>query len=191
MLSFIRSLFFGTKGNALGEKRMSSTKKRTKSATPRLINSTPIRGGHASRERQGFFEPLCVIRGLRRVSASLQSRIEMPDFALDTFTHLVAGRKGLPPLRSQELRFAPIHFSDPLRNGQALDFFHPAYKKSNYRAFSESPSFHFLSYFRTRPKLRLVFDDCQQTSPNQSRLLYYSHTPGFVDRPRNFGQQFL
>jgi hypothetical protein len=43
MLSFIRSLFFGTKDNNLGEKPMVSTKKRTKSATSQRTNSTPTK----------------------------------------------------------------------------------------------------------------------------------------------------
>jgi hypothetical protein len=41
MLSFIRSLFFGTKGKDLGEKRMVSTRKKTKSVKPQYVNSTP------------------------------------------------------------------------------------------------------------------------------------------------------
>jgi hypothetical protein len=40
MLSFIRSLFFGTKGNILGEKRMLSDKKKVKSVKPQRTNST-------------------------------------------------------------------------------------------------------------------------------------------------------
>jgi hypothetical protein len=41
MLSFIRSLFFGAKGNKLGEEPMVSTIKRTKSAKPQRADSTP------------------------------------------------------------------------------------------------------------------------------------------------------
>jgi Replication initiator protein A len=43
MLSFIRSLFFGTKPNNLGEKPMVNTRKKTKPATIRLANSTPTK----------------------------------------------------------------------------------------------------------------------------------------------------
>jgi replication initiator protein A/DnaA-like protein len=41
MLSFIRSLFFGTKDSNLGEKPMTSTKKKTKSATTKPAPATP------------------------------------------------------------------------------------------------------------------------------------------------------
>ena len=69
-----------------------------------VLDNSPFRGGKASQRTIGtLFESLCVIRGLRRVSASLQSRIEMPDLALDTFTHSVAGRKGLRPSASYTL----------------------------------------------------------------------------------------
>jgi Replication initiator protein A len=43
MLSFIRSLFFGTKPNNLGEKPMAYTRKKTKPVMTRLTNSTPTK----------------------------------------------------------------------------------------------------------------------------------------------------
>jgi hypothetical protein len=43
MLSFIRSLLFGTKTERLGEKPMTSTTKKTKSATSQRANSTPTK----------------------------------------------------------------------------------------------------------------------------------------------------
>jgi hypothetical protein len=43
MLSFIRSLFFGTKAAKSGEKPMVSTKKKTKSVTQRLANFAPTK----------------------------------------------------------------------------------------------------------------------------------------------------
>jgi replication initiator protein A len=43
MLSFIRSLFFGTKTAHLGEKPMVSAKKKTKPVTTQLANSTPTK----------------------------------------------------------------------------------------------------------------------------------------------------
>jgi len=43
MLSFIRSLFFGTRAANLGEKPMISTKKKAKSATSQRVNPTPTK----------------------------------------------------------------------------------------------------------------------------------------------------
>jgi hypothetical protein len=73
------------------------------------------------------------------IAASLSSQ-----FLSQAVVYQEGKERGGSPSELKGLRFAPIHFSAPLRSGQALDFFHPADKRAIIGLSPKALSFIFL-----------------------------------------------